>query len=185
MRHASVAFLFASLLTASCRPHAGQYEVIQTAALPTSLVVLAGASSVKAYRQSDTCVFVQYDVSVRYPAESVVASLSRELSQLGLLPQASLSVESALLPQPEVEWHRFFDAVRKPTGRVDQLLLSWRDSSGNVTSYELRYTSPSKDPADVASSPANDTLHVAGIFMPAPVAKAWAEFAKASPTPSQ
>jgi hypothetical protein len=148
-------------------------EPIAISALPPSLAPLPGAVNVSAHRQADTSVWVRYELREGYPAVRVVASLSQRHAQLGWSPQESISVESALLSAPSVSWQHFLDSTRIPSGRVDQLVLAWRDPALNVTSYELRFVSPSQTQSDV--------LLISGTLLPAPLAKAWASAARSMP----
>ena len=169
--HRVLVLLAASLLGFACAKR--RSEAIEPSALPPSLAPLPGALNVSAHRQVDTSVWVRYEVRVSYPAEHVVASLSKRLVGLGWSPQESNSVESALLAAPSISWQHFLDTTHKPSGNVDQLVLPWRDPALNVTLYELRFVSPSQARSEV--------LRISGTLLPAPLAKAWASQARAGP----
>ena len=176
MRHA-VPFLLALCFTASaCGPPSAQYELIDPATLPqkvSSSYPAPGRSPPIDNRTLPSSSTTMFPFVTRLKV--FFRRLSARLLELGWSPQAELSVQSPLLPRPQIAWQHFYDADRKPVGMVAQLVLAWRDRADNVTAYEFRYTSPSQSPHSVLTSPENQhPSRLCSVFLPAPVAKAWA-----------
>jgi len=106
--------------------------------LPDGLIVVPGASKT---RITDRNSAVSYDLQVPYPAQDVIDSLARQLTQKGWKAVETDMVNPSLPTSASAGWGLYVDGTKHPETNVHQWIGQWQDSQGKVAWYTLRYES--------------------------------------------
>ena len=124
----AVTTVLASCASQSTDPHS----------LPDGLIVLAGASKT---RITDRNSAVSYELQVPYPAQDVIDSFARQLTQKGWKALETDMVNPSLPTSASAGWGSYLDGTKHPETNVYQWIGQWQDSQGKVAWYTLRYES--------------------------------------------
>jgi hypothetical protein len=156
--HRPLACVFALLVLASglaaCR-HAN------TAHHTDAMIVCPGAEGVN-WEQFQGTDQLAYRVKVEYPADSIIACISKKLSENGWQPLKE-DFWNPGLPSSQVRgWTHSTDATVHPEATVDAWATQWQNQAGDVAWYFLQYRYPPHD---------RHTLFVNAGFIPANKAK--------------
>jgi hypothetical protein len=104
--------------------------------LPDSLIVLPGASKI---RITDRNSAVSYELQVTYPAQEVIDSLARQLTEKGWKALETALSNPSASPSASAGWGSYIDGTQRPETNVYQWIGQWQDRGGNVAWYTLRY----------------------------------------------
>jgi hypothetical protein len=141
------------------------------AQLPVELAVPETAQDV-AVREESGAVVVRYRLPMQYPAEEFLADVRARLEKRGWRPQAMDLLNPTIRSSHLRGWTHFFDATVSPRAGVHQWLADWRNDSGDVVVYALRYSAPAGEAWREVPSPATAVLEVSASLIPAELAKA-------------
>ena len=126
-----------------------------------ALIVCPGAEGVN-WEQFQGTDHLVYQVKVEYPADSIIACISKKLSENGWQPLKE-DFWNPGLPSSQVRgWTHSTDATVHPEATVDAWATQWQNQAGDVAWYYLQYTYPPQD---------RFTLFVNAGFIPANQAK--------------
>jgi len=106
--------------------------------LPDGLIVLPGASKI---RITDRDSAVSYELQVPHPAQEVIDSLGRQLTQQGWKALETDMLNPSLPTGASAGWGSYVDGTKRPDTNVYQWIGQWQDSQGKVAWYTLRYES--------------------------------------------
>lgn len=134
------------------------------AAYSDALVVASGAEDVR-YMKYEGTDQISYRLQVDYPAHNVIETISQSLKDKGWEPLKEDFLNPGLPSSHVRGWTNFTDATRSPERRVHQWLAQWENDQQDIVCYGLRYEYPQDETPNLKS------LHVHGIFVPAPLAK--------------
>lgn len=126
-----------------------------------ALIVCPGAEEVnwEQFRGTDQ---LAYQAKVEYPADRLIACISKKLSENGWQPLKE-DFWSPGLPSSQVRgWTQFTDATVHPEATVDSWSSQWQNRAGDVAWYFLQYRYPPRD---------RNTVFVNAGFIPANKAK--------------
>jgi hypothetical protein len=104
--------------------------------LTDGLIVLPGASKT---RITDRNSAVSYDLQVQYPAQEVIDSVARQLTQKGWKALETDMVNPSLPASASAGWGSYVDGTKHPETNVYQWIGQWQDSQGTVAWYTLSY----------------------------------------------
>jgi len=102
------------------------------------LIVLSGASNI---RITDRNSAVSYELQVAYPAQEVIESLGRQLTQHGWKALETDIANPSLPAAASAGWGSYVDGTKRPKTNVYQWIGQWQDSRGTVAWYTLEYES--------------------------------------------
>jgi hypothetical protein len=145
-------------LLASCGCHSQANTEVQPNA---ALIVFPDASSVRYSVGAGTVV--EYVVTMAFPAEEALASISRSLAATGWHPSRMDLLNPTIESSHVRGWSRFVDSTEAPAVRVHQWQGDWTNDAGEAVTYSLQYRSSDRD----AERPTNGSLHVTATFMSA------------------
>lgn len=116
------------------------------------LVVLDGAQEVRRFRRgNDESFYVTYLLAESHPAVNAIKQISSRLQALGWKPLLEDFLNPGLPSSHVRGWTQFLDATTQPNREIQQWFAQWQDASGNIVSYTLRYSYPSKGKPDVVT----------------------------------
>jgi hypothetical protein len=105
---------------------------------------------------------LRYQISLEYPANSIISCISSGLAEKGWLPLQE-DYWNPGLPSSHVRgWTNFRDATVHPEATVDSWYAQWVNNEGDIIFYALRYQYPPGD---------RHNLTVLAGFIPANIAK--------------
>lgn len=115
-----------------------------TARHTDALIVCPGAEGVNWEQFQDTHQLA-YQVKVGYPADSMIACISKKLSENGWQPLKE-DFWNPGLPSSQVRgWTHFTDVTVHPEAAVDAWVAQWQNQAGDVAWYYLQYRYPPQD----------------------------------------
>jgi len=126
-----------------------------------SLVVVSGAMDPKYLAQPDGREQLAYTCAVEYPAQEIVASISRELRKRHWKPLKEDFLNPGLPSSLVSGWTSFQDSTTHPTEYVHQWMADWENPAHDVVRYDLEYRSPDDSTRDLRS------LQVIALYIPA------------------
>lgn len=86
-----------------------------------------------------------HQMKVEYPADSIIASISKKLSENGWQPLKK-DFWNPGLPLSQVSgWTQFTDATVHPEATVDAWVTQWQNQAGDVAWCYLQYRYPPQD----------------------------------------
>jgi hypothetical protein len=129
-----------------------------------SLILASGGinSSYRAYPDGRQQLI--YTCEVEYPAEDVIAFISRKLRAKNWKPLKEDFMNPGLPSSHVSGWADFEDDTASPSTHVYQWMADWENEGHDIVRYALEYRSP------VASTRNLHTLRVIALYIPAPVA---------------
>jgi hypothetical protein len=148
--------------------------------IPKGLFGAADARNVKTRTAENGAVEMTYEVERAYPANEFLEQIATAAKSGGFEPLADDWLNPGVPSSHSVGWGTFIDAQVTPQVRMHQWLAQWRDASGNVIVYGLRYRSP----VDRMDAPDNTRLSVGAGWIPAAQAEQMMEAAQ-QPLPQQ
>jgi hypothetical protein len=131
---------------------------------PNFLVLAPSAKDPSYLTQSDGRQELTYSCEVEYPAENVIAFISKQLraNDWKLLKEDFMNPG---LPSSHIGgWTDFEDGATKPSTHVYQWMADWENEGHDIVRYNLEYRSPAASTRDL------HTLRVIALYIPAPVA---------------
>jgi hypothetical protein len=145
--------------------------------LPKSLLIYRGATNISTYREGSVRQ-LSYKLSVKYPAEEVIAFVRTELKREGwhALPEDYLN--PGLASSHVTGWNSHQDGTGKMIMEVHQWLAQWKNNGGDVVWYVFRYTYPHRGRPDM------DTLDVFASYFPSDIARKQLEMVLREKKPS-
>jgi hypothetical protein len=136
-----------------------------TAQHTDALIVCPGAERVS-WEQFQGTDQLAYQVKIEYPADSIIACISKQLSENGWQPLKE-DFWNPGLPSSHVRgWTQFTDATVHPEATVDAWASQWQNQAGDIVWYSFRYVYPPGD---------RHTLDINAGFVPANIAKKMAK----------
>jgi hypothetical protein len=145
------------LVLTACGPSTHQ----ETPRHTDALIVCPGAEAVSWMRFEGTDQ-LGYRVKVEYPADSIIACISKKLSENGWQPLQEDFWNSGLPSSHVRGWTQFTDATAHPEATVDAWASQWQNQAGDIVWYSFRYVYPPGD---------RHTLTINAGFVPANIAK--------------
>jgi hypothetical protein len=113
------------------------------------LVVLDGASRVERGPAALGSFYVAYSLTEEYPASNTIQQISSRLRTLGWMPLNEDWLNPGLASSHVCGWTDFLDMTKSPPQHVHQWLAQWKNSSGNIAVYSLRYSYPDGAPPNL------------------------------------
>jgi hypothetical protein len=124
-----------------------------------SLQPYPGSNVIRSVQQADGAG-VEYEVSVPYPSEPVLAFITAHVPA-DFHPRKEDFMNPGIPTSHVRGWTSYGDLTTQPPSWVHHWAGEWEDSAGNILSYDLMYRSP--DTAGV-ERPTTTKLHVAGQY---------------------
>lgn len=112
---------------------------------PSALLLYPKASNVSSGRNGND---LTYHVNVKYPASDFIGWISNRLQELGWEPLKEDFLNPGLPTSQVRGWLEFVDERKKPE-LIHQWIGDWKDSSGNIVRYALRYRKPGYGTSDL------------------------------------
>ena len=132
--------------------------------VPKSLLVYRGATNISTHAEG-TIHQLSYRLSVKYPADEVIAFVRVELKREGWHALEEDYLNPGLASSHVTGWNSHLDGTGKVTVKIHQWLAQWKNDAGDVVWYAFRYTYPQRGQPDM------DTLHVFASYFPSDVAR--------------
>ena len=114
--------------------------------LPKSLLIYRGATNISTYREGSVRQ-LSYKLSVKYPAEEVIAFIGAELKREGWHALEEDYLNPGLASSHVTGWNSHQDGTEKVLMEVHQWLAQWKNNAGDVVWYVFRYTYPHRGEA--------------------------------------
>ena len=148
-----------------------------------SLVVVSGGLNPIFVNYADGRQQVTYTCDAAYPAEDVLAYISKELELNEWKPLKDDFLNSGVSSSHVNGWSDFEDTTKHPSTHVYQWVADWENEAHDIVRYGLDYRSP------VASTRDLRTLRVVALYIPAAIVTEMkqavaAEMAKQPPAPA-
>lgn len=142
-------------------------------ALPHSLVLAPGAYDIVPEKKADGTNGVTYTVHEAFPADVLLARIRAALPSPEWEPMADDWRNPGMPSSHKTGWGDYTDGTQRPPRYVHQWMAQWRDQTGNVVFYDLKYFSvlmPGNLPA-LERQPDNDKVRVTAMWVPKAVAE--------------
>jgi hypothetical protein len=125
-----------------------------------ALIILDGAMNLQQGPSAYGTFYVSYGLMAEYPPSNVIQQISSKLNDLHWAPLKEDWLNPGIPSSHVRGWTEFLDDNRGALQHVHQWLAQWKDPSGNIVSYSLRYSYKEGGPSDLKS------LWVNGIWNP-------------------
>jgi len=169
-RKISPALLLFILLSAGVCYHG----LVSSAEKTDALISYPDATEVWSGRVGETRQ-LRYHVNIRYPAINVIDFISRRLQEAGWKRLAYDFLNRDLPPSRLRNWDGgFLESLKHPEVCVHLWTDNWKNDSGDVVRYMLRYKQRGCGTSDLTD------LEVIGVYVPAAVARQTQQFIEQS-----
>lgn len=159
------ASLFVFLLASVCVVSATCFsQTASTDKHSDSLILASGGNNPSYKNYPDGREHLIYTCEVDYPAEDVVAFISKELQVKNWKPLKEDFMNPGLPSSHVSGWADFEDDRASPSTHVYQWMADWENEAHDIVRYDLEYRSP------VASTRDLRMLRVIALYIPAQVA---------------
>jgi hypothetical protein len=140
-------------------------------ALPPELVVPPDSREVSSRAEKGVAA-VKFEFLAPFPATEYLASGAKKIEPRGWKPSATDWLNPGIPSSHIRGWTYFVDARVTPHSGIHQWIAHWQNTSGDVVSYALRYSSPVQDELHAMAQPTSDQLEVTAMLIPAETARA-------------
>jgi len=153
------------LLATGCRP---EVTIVNPDDLPPFMRVESRAFDVKAWRQSDSTLWLTYKVRAPYFPNETISSISERLRMSGFL-EVPFHWSDPNIPSSRVRgWSTWNHELEGSTIGVYDWQVSWIHPNGEMVLYELQYRGGSHAET-MFQPPQSDVLKVSVTHFPADV----------------
>jgi len=126
-----------------------------------SLVIVSGAKDPRYLAHSDGRQQLIYTCEVEYPAEEIVASISRELRKKHWKPLKEDFLNPGLPSSNVRGWVSFEDGTTHTAEYVHEWMADWENAAHDIVMYDLEYRSADTSTRDLRA------LQVIALYVPA------------------
>ena len=136
---------------------------------PSELIVYEGATSVRRVAPGDGRYELTYNLQAEYPAELVVTRIRAALSEERWQPLAHDWLNPGNPSGYSRGWSDFIDGTKTPSTVVHVWSAEWKDRTGALVIYSLRFDSAVPPGGYRRPRPDNHVLNVRASFIPAAI----------------
>jgi hypothetical protein len=136
---------------------------------PIELIVYEGATSVRRVARGDGRYELTYNLQAEFPAEHVVMQIRATLSDARWQPLDYDWLNPGNPSGYSRGWSDFIDGTKTPNTVVHVWSAEWKDRTGALVIYSLRYDSAVPPGGFTRPSPDNHVLKVRALFFPSAI----------------
>jgi hypothetical protein len=131
--------------------------------------VYDGATGVRTISKADGRYELTYSLQQEYPAAPVVARIRAAISEERWQPLAHDCLNPGNPSGYSRGWSDFIDGTKTPNTLVHVWSAEWKDGTGNLVIYSLRYDSAVRPGRLTRPTPDNAVLRVTVMFFPSAI----------------